>query len=575
MRRLLFIFGMLLLFSCAQQVAPTGGPKDETPPQVLEEIPPNLSTEFNSKEIEIAFDEFIQLRSASEQIVISPPILKQPDYQLRRKSIIIKFAESLSPNTTYTINFGEAIRDNNEGNILENYTYVFSTGAHLDSMELKGKVIDVLTGEPEEGALVMLYKNNIDSLPLDTLPDYFTRSDNNGSFHLKNIADQKYKIFALKDENANYKFDVKSEKIGFLDTLVVPFSKPKPTPIDSLVTDSIVTDSVKTSAVKSQEKVSIPNYEMKMFVEEDTTQFLKKSYCEYFGKLVFIYNRPVGSFNVEMLNPSMKKEWKLVDFSPTEDTVTVWVTDVAPEEMKLLVNADALTDTVEMTMKERSEYLSATGSGKAASRRQVKFELLASFDPVANRSPKPNEPLTIIWNHPILELDISRMKLYEDSIRVRYDISTQDRALRKFDLAYDWKPGMRYQLTILDSSFFDIYQLWNDTTETSFKGTDKDMFGSILVKVSETSIESSLVELVSSAGRLIGRQASTTVGTLQFNQLDPGKYDLIHISDLNKNGKWDTGKYLEKMQPEPIKTIKKSAEVRANWDLELEWNPNE
>lgn len=575
MRRLLFIFGILLLFSCAQQVAPTGGPKDETPPQVLEEIPPNLSTEFNSKEIEIAFDEFIQLRSASEQIVISPPILKQPEYQLRRKSLIIKFAELLSPNTTYTINFGEAIRDNNEANILENYTYVFSTGAHVDSMELKGKVIDALTGEPEEDALVMLYKNNIDSLPLDTLPDYFTRSDNNGSFHLKNIADQKYKIFALKDENANYKFDVKSEKIGFLDTLVVPFSKPKPAPIDTIVTDSIVTDSVKTSAVKSQEKVSIPNYEMKMFVEEDTTQFLKKSYCEYFGKLVFIYNRPVGSFNVEMLNQSMKKEWKLVDFSPTEDTVTVWVTDAAPEEMNLLVNADALTDTVEMSMKERSEYLSAAGRGKAASRRQVKFELLASFDPVVNRSPKPNEPLKIIWNHPILELDISRMKLYEDSTRVRYDISTQDRALRKFDLAYDWKPGKRYQLTILDSSFFDIYQLWNDTAETFFKGTDKDMFGSISVKVSEPPIENSLVELVNSAGRLIGRKASTSMGTLQFNQLDPGKYDLIHISDLNKNGKWDTGKYLEKMQPEPIQTIKKSAEVRANWDLELEWNPNE
>jgi uncharacterized protein (DUF2141 family) len=575
MNRLLGIFGVLLLFSCAQQVAPTGGPKDETPPKILEEIPPNLSTNFASNEIEIAFDEFIQLRSTSEQVVISPPIAKQPAYQLKKKSLIVKFEEPLAPNTTYTINFGEAIRDNNEGNILDNYTYVFSTGAHLDSMEVKGKVTDVLTGEPEPEALIMLYKNDVDSLPLDTLPDYFTRSDNSGSFHIQNIANQKYKIFALKDENANYKFDLKTEKIGFLDTLITPFAEIKPAPIDTAAADSTVADTVSTNAVKPQEQPVVPSYEMKMFVEEDTTQFLKKSYCDYYGKLVFIYNLPVESFQVEMLNSSMKKQWTLVDIHPTQDTVTVWVTDVAPEEMNLLTIADELVDTVQMTMKERTETLAVQGKGKGANRGQVKFALSAKTHPATGRSPKPKEPLTVIWNHPILGMDISKMKLYEDSLRVQYDISTEDRALRKFDVAYDWKPGKSYKLVILDSAFNDIYNLWNDTVETEFKGTDKDMFGTITLKVGEAPKAPALAELVSSSGQFIARKVIPDQGKVEFKQLEPGKYELISIEDLNNNGLWDTGNYLEKLQPEPIRTIKKSAEVRANWDLELEWNPND
>jgi hypothetical protein len=176
MRNAFFTISILLLFGCAQQVAPTGGPKDKTPPGILAEIPANLSTEFSAKEIVISFDEYIQLTSPTEQVVISPPMLKSPSYKLNQKSLVLKFEQELTPNTTYTINFGEAIRDNNEGNILANYTYVFSTGAYLDSMQVKGKLIDAITGEPEKDALVMLYKSDIDSLPLNSLPDYFTRS---------------------------------------------------------------------------------------------------------------------------------------------------------------------------------------------------------------------------------------------------------------------------------------------------------------------------------------------------------------------------------------------------------------
>ncbi|MGK0383641.1 MAG: hypothetical protein ACJAVL_000371 [Bacteroidia bacterium] len=581
MRKALIPILMLFLFGCAQQVAPTGGPKDETPPEILAEVPANLSTEFNASEIVILFDEYIQLKATSEQVVISPPMLKSPSYQLKQKSLVLKFEQELSPNTTYTINFGEAIRDNNEGNILANYTYVFSTGAYLDSMQVKGKLIDAITGEPEKNALVMLYKNDIDSLPLDSLPDYFTRSSEDGSFLIKHVGNQPYKIFALKDENANYRFDVPEEKIGFLDSLVLPYAPPVAVVPDTTVSDSLVVDSALTDTISKSKRMSlplIPSYEMRMFVETDTSQFLKKSYCEHFGKLVFVYNRPVEELKIEMKGGSLKKEWMLKDYGVFGDTITIWTTDQVPDTMSLLLDAGkAYKDTVELVMKERTEEVDASGnsSGKGAKRKKKeKFTLTAKFNPSKGRAPKPSIPLSLILNHPVVGLELSRIKLYEDSIRVKYDINSTDPALRKFDITYSWKKGSNYRLLVLDSAFTDLYQLWNDTIETTFKGIDKESFGELSLNVSESPKTQVVVELLNTSNVVLGRKPLNDKGVVLFNRLDPGKYHVQVVTDLNANAIWDSGRYSEKLQPEPIKVIQKDTEVRANWNMELEWNPN-
>ncbi|MFT6210058.1 MAG: hypothetical protein ACJATE_000661 [Bacteroidia bacterium] len=581
MRKALIPILMLFLFGCAQQVAPTGGPKDETPPEILAEVPANLSTEFNASEIVILFDEYIQLKATSEQVVISPPMLKLPSYQLKQKSLVLKFEQELSPNTTYTINFGEAIRDNNEGNILANYTYVFSTGAYLDSMQVKGKLIDAITGEPEKNALVMLYKNDIDSLPLDSLPDYFTRSSEDGSFLIKHVGNQPYKIFALKDENANYRFDVPEEKIGFLDSLVLPYAPPVAVVPDTTVSDSLVVDSALTDTISKSKRMSlplIPSYEMRMFVETDTSQFLKKSYCEHFGKLVFVYNRPVEELKIEMKGGSLKKEWMLKDYGVFGDTITIWTTDQVPDTMSLLLDAGkAYKDTVELVMKERTEEVDASGnsSGKGAKRKKKeKFTLTAKFNPSKGRAPKPSIPLSLILNHPVVGLELSRIKLYEDSIRVKYDINSTDPALRKFDITYSWKKGSNYRLLVLDSAFTDLYQLWNDTIETTFKGIDKESFGELSLNVSESPKTQVVVELLNTSNVVLGRKPLNDKGVVLFNRLDPGKYHVQVVTDLNANAIWDSGRYSEKLQPEPIKVIQKDTEVRANWNMELEWNPN-
>ncbi|MCF8464547.1 MAG: Ig-like domain-containing protein [Flavobacteriales bacterium] len=579
MRKLLLPISILLLFGCAQQVAPTGGPKDETPPKILSETPANLSTDFNSNQIVISFDEFIQLQSPAEQVVISPPMLQSPSYQLKNKSLVVKFEQELSPNTTYTINFGEAIRDNNEGNILANYTYVFSTGAHLDSMQVKGKLIDAVTGEAEKDALVMLYKIDNDSLPIDTIPDYFTRSLEDGSFLIKYIGNQPYKIFALKDENANYRFDVREEKIGFLDSLILPYTPAVAVVADTTASDSAAVDTLETeSLLKRMSSAPISNYQISMFVETDTTQFLKKSYCEHYGKLVFVYNRPVDKLNIQMKSGYYKKEWMLKDYSSTGDTITIWTTDEVPDTLRLLLDVGkAEKDTVELTMKERADELEiSTGSGgkRGMKKSKEKFVLNGRFNPPKGRSPKPQSALSLVMNHPIIGMDLSRIKLYEDSVRVKYDINSTDPALRKFDISYAWKKGKNYRLLVLDSAFTDLYQLWNDTLETSFVGIDKEAFGELSLKITEAPQTQVLVELLNSANVALERKSITDKGIVLFGRLDPGKYHVQVIRDLNANGMWDSGLYSQKRQPEPIKIIQKDSEVRANWNMELEWNPN-
>ena len=567
MRRFLAAFVILTMWGCAQQVAPTGGPKDEAPPEILSQLPKNESTNFVSKQIIIEFDEFIQLKNPLEQIIISPPLLTQPKYLLKQKSLVAKFDQELAENTTYTINFGEAIRDNNEGNILKNFSYVFSTGAQLDSMQVKGKVTDAITGEPEENALVMLYKENVDSLPQTTMPHYFTRSGSDGSFHIHHVGNQPYKIFALKDENSNYMFDVSEEKIGFLDTLITPF-----TPI-SAVPDSSKTDSL-TGKIGAG---PTPNYHLKMFVEQDTTQFLKKAYCEYYGKFVAVYNQPVGKMSVELADFMSKKQWMLKDFSTNRDSVTFWTTDAVPDTLVFYLSADdGLTDTTELYMKPRADEVEMAGQskGKGKKKQVEKFALKAKSNPEKGRSPNPSDPFSIVWNHPITGNDLSKLKLYENAKRVRYNIVSTDTALRKFDIIYPWKKDAKYKVLILDSAFTDLYNLWNDTIEYSFVGVDKNAFGELTLNITQNPESQVIIELLNSAKQVVQRRTASATSKIKFSGIAPGKYAIQVISDLNQNGVWDSGRYSQKMQPEPTKIIERDSEVRANWDLELEWVPN-
>ncbi len=211
-----------ICWSCAQQGSPSGGPKDEDPPLVLESDPPNYSTRFEAKKIQITFDEFIVLDNVNQQLVVSPPMEEKPEVRLKGKSLFIEFTEELKDSTTYTLNFGSAIKDLHEGNKLLNFEYVFSTGNVLDSLSIRGTLKYAWDHTvPKDPITIMLYEELRDSVPLTEIPLYVGRSDDSGVFSINNLKADTFKIFALKDGNYNLLFDLPSEEIAFLDSALI------------------------------------------------------------------------------------------------------------------------------------------------------------------------------------------------------------------------------------------------------------------------------------------------------------------------------------------------------------------
>jgi uncharacterized protein (DUF2141 family) len=481
-------------------------------------------------------------------------------------------------------------------------TPTFSAQARaIDSMELKGKLTDALTGEPVEGAMLMLYRKDIDSLPKTTIPDYFGRTGKDGLFHIRNIPDLPYKVFALKDQNTNFKFDVPDEMIGFLDTLVRPDPPVRKTvldtaaisdslalPMDSLAglpidtvpsaaIDTLDTDENATKLKRKGGDAGPPRtfLNIRMFVEEDTTQFIRKSVAEHFGKFYFVYNKPVGRFRALLPAGAVPpgRQWAIREFSEARDTVTLWTTEVAPDTLDFILKADSRVDTLQMVMKPRSATVKGGGGGggKGGKMRTEKFALSLKSDPPMGRGPLPGKPLRLIWNHPVTDLDLSRITLREDSLPVLFDLVSNDTALRRFDMIFDWRPGHEYEVSIRDSAATDIFGLANDTINFSFKGVEEAQLGEIILSVSNLSGQK-LLELLNAQKQVVQRRTLTADGEVVFRRLQPGKYSIVMVDDLNANGRWDSGRYAFSLQPEPIFTLKSDIDVRPNWQMELKWD---
>ena len=314
----LLVCGGLLLTAflaqrCANAVAPTGGPKDNTPPVVVATVPENQSINFVGKKIEITFDEYVTLDNAKQNVLISPPLSVKPDIKLKNKTVTIKFKEALEANTTYTINFGSAIKDLHEGNQFKDYVYSFSTGDHIDTLFITGKLLNANDKKPVENAYVSLYAadgENIDSLPLTKAPNYITKTDKEGNFRLAGLADKKYLLFALKDVNSNLYFDLSNEEVAFLDTLVAASS---PTDLTLL-----------------------------MFTEVDSTQMLLEKKLVEEGLLRFVFRHPAKDA-VIMTHEMLPDSFNLVTkHSADYDTVWWYFTPNVKDSLWVQVKYDTL-----------------------------------------------------------------------------------------------------------------------------------------------------------------------------------------------------------------------------------------
>ena len=514
----------LILSGCANQVALTGGPRDEEPPQIdTAKSITNYQTHFEKQDIELYFNEFVDLQNPNEQIVISPPLSNPPTISNRLKQVKIAFAEEevLKEDATYLINFGQAIRDYTEGNKLENYSFVFSTGAYIDSLVISGEVINAKTREPMEETLVMLYDQFADSIIYKEKPFYFARTDEQGKFEIQNIRADTFKVMALVDENLNYIYDLSTEQIGFLDTLII-------------LSDTALSG-INLQVFKENKS---PNYQSFEALNQ--------------GKLSLKFESVPEMSDIQVMDSMIY----LIEQEPESVEVILWYKPRGKRKMSFLVPRNDQIDTITARVNTRNTDTLA-----------FRIDVIKSSEE-SSTGLHPQDSLILTFDRPLAALREDQIYVVDTSAMDTLLVSFRDQSLPSSKLILDasWQASTDYLLTAYPSAFTDFFGRSNDTISWNISVGTNDDFG--MMDLSFTSLDSFtyIVRLKKEDNLIRAESVDSTASDLLFVSLAPGEYSLEIIRDENDNGVWDPGNYLLGKQSERIFT-KDLEDLRANWTL--------
>ncbi|MCB2222189.1 MAG: Ig-like domain-containing protein [Bacteroidetes bacterium] len=564
---------MAFLQRCANPVSPAGGPQDKTPPNFVKAEPEQFTKNFQQTRIRIYFDEFVELKDVNKQLIISPPMEKMPDIKSRGRSIQIDFTEPLMDSTTYTIFFGDAIVDITENNPISNFLYVFSTGDILDSLMLKGQILDAFTNEEVPDVSLMLYLDNNDTIPYDSLPYYvkpyfMTKTVSNGEFTFFNLPGKTFKIFALEDINTTLTFDQPSERIAFIDSLVNPYYSPPPVP-DSLKTtnDTVAADTSNFSALKIPQPKHQP-IEMYLFQETDSVQrFLKASLLKQ-QHLAFIFKNPVIDPEISVYDTLITSDWFIREDGINGDTIQYWITDLPADSLTFIIEDQReVLDTTRIAIKPTEKK--RRNKKDEDEEEEIKKESIKVI--FTKGAPAPDKPFVIRFPYPVAHADFSGTLMIEgeDTLETRFNFVDEIR--RKAILEHPWKEATRYRFIIPDSVFTDIRGLSHDTLTPAFTTKSISDYGNFYVDVTLTSADVNHIFQLYAGDKKIREISTSESQRLTFEYLEPGPYLLKVIVDKNGNGKWDTGDYHYRIQPEKVQYFNKEITVRANWDVVEAW----
>ena len=525
--RIFFHFALLfLIMSCARRSSPTGGLKDSIPPELLRAYPKMNSTLFDKDEIELVFDEYIKIKDLGRQLIISPPIEKsyykiKPPESVVSKKIEIELLDSLDENTTYTFNFGNSIADNNEDNLLPFFYYAFSTGPVLDSLQIRGKINDALEKDTESFISVYLYPADStfkDSSIFLKKPFYVTSTLDSIIYNFKNIREGEYEIIAIKDEAGNYLFDQNIDKIGFID-------KPIKLPNDSII-------------------------DLTIFKENENFSW---------GRPFFVNKNRLGiQYYGDLKN---MKELKLIS--------------EVPEKFVSLINKDRVKDTLNYWFKGLdvdSLQFSLQGIDTIRSS-TVKFRKSKEKDSLIIRSLTGGviefkDTFKIFSNIPIMEVKKEFINIINlDSTQIPFEAKI-DENHDIINILFEVEPNDEYKISIYPDAINDFFDNPIDSLSYKVQSRDKEYYGNIFLQLIRDTAESFILELLDKDFNVVRKQKkSNEIDLYIFRHLTPGDYYIRYIKDLNNNGRWDTGNYLKKLQPEKVFYHPNKLELRSNWDL--------
>ena len=563
------LLSALLMQCCANAVAPTGGPKDTTPPVVVGTMPENHSVNFVGKKIEITFDEYVVLENANQNMLISPPLSAKPDIKLKNKTVVVKFKEALAANTTYTLNFGSAIKDLHEGNLFKDYVYSFSTGGHIDTLSIAGKVLNAEDKKPVEDVYVSLYaaeRDHLDSLPLTAVPNYIAKTDKEGNFSLNGLADKKYLVFALKDVNSNLFFDLPNEEVAFLDTLVQASYKQQTEPqvADTVAADSLTADSVVARRGFDQNALDLTLY---MFTELDSTQVLLEKKLIEEGLLRFVFRHPAK--DAVVMTPEMLPDsFNLVTLhSANHDTIQWYFTPNVKDSLWVQVKLDTIindSSRYSLKFKETNQRRS-----RQAEQLKVTNNLLGKGGLIGGTD------LLLKFSEPIVRHAMPDSAVFRRDTLVSYGqlaFEPADEYGLTFRLTTPFYADTSYSFEIPDSVFFGIRGRTNGPIKVDFHVITDDEYGNVYITVvPPEGMKQVVVQLTDESGEKVLKQETITKKQeVMFEHLMPAKYKLRALLDADGNGKWSTGNYQHHTLPETILEYKDTLEIRAGWDIDLD-----
>ncbi|HTA82188.1 MAG TPA: Ig-like domain-containing domain, partial [Bacteroidia bacterium] len=530
-----YCFVILLLSSCAIIVKPTGGPKDVTPPKVLNYSPENKSLHFTGKKIRITFDEYIQLKNLDKQLIVSPPLKYAPVAIMKGKVMEITIKDTLKEGTTYTFNFGNAITDNNEGNAIRNFQYVVSTGDHLDSLSITGNLQDAFTHDPIKGGYVMLYLNQDDSAIYKKVPEYIGLADDNGNYRIDNIAAGTYRLIGISNlQGTDYFYHPYVEGIGFRSKL---------TEIDGHDTANL-----------------------NVFYEPEPKLKLLKAKAVDRGQVMLAFNDPVTNLSVKplYLADSLKPVYSYINYSVTADTAFYWLNTPFLDSLRLIVyNNNQVIDTAFVHSFPNN---STTRNVKKPKLYKLKINsnVHTGFD--------YHQPISFTFGDPVLKYNMSKVFLTQNKDTIKFSVDTS-----KLPLAFNINPAKTllsdstYKLVMLPGAFTDMFGTKNDTTKTRFNILEPTYFGTLKLSIKLPEQGHYIVQLLTDKNSVYLQQTITGSKQVIFDPVLPGNYRMRIIDDANNNGTWDPGNFMQNLQPEKVYYYSDPITIRSNWDLAQSW----
>ena len=528
---------VFLMMSCAKRGSITGGLKDTLAPVLKSSIPKNFSTDFKGDEIILTFDEYVKLKNTNKQLIISPPMKNQPIITptSTSKFINIKIQDTLQPNTTYSFNFGQSITDNNEGNPLNQFKYIFSTGPHIDSLSLSGRIKDAYNKSVDNFVSVMMYEVNDtfkDSIIYKETPRYITNTlDSLQTFKLENLKAGKYLLLALKDKGNNNKYNPKDDKIGFIKHYIT-------IPNDTLFEIELFKETLPLKALKP--------------IQVSGNRFL----IPYEGKQNFKISKP----KIVLKNKNEILETIVTEF-PKKDSLQVWFKPIKTDSLSLEIGKDNQKKDFTIKVKDqKKDTLNITAIQNGIIHFRDRFTLESAT--------------------PLVKFDKTKIKLVnKDSIAV--DFTTEYNEFeQKLYVDFKKEPSQKYNFTFFPGALTDFYEKSNDTLSYKLNTKEVEEYGNIILNLQNVKRFPIIIELTNKkADKVLASAYSEGETNFQFNLIEPELFTIRVIYDDNKNKVYDSGNYLEKQYAEEVNYLQKEFDVRSNWDvdqsfdLSIQYNP--